>query len=207
MMKYKLSFTIFFFLNVNIGCANYTNIVKKECYLIDKESEILEKVSNEIIDRSADIIYNRKEAECEQSLLLHIYQQKIEKNEFKCYIAYFSESGLYENELPTYLWIREDVYIAIYLDNKGALSKQEIPENLLEDYDDCYRYEDSWLILICDNIYKVKVIEKGLLPVIAVKQFQEFSCDIEDTRNRQIKIENAVVDTVLMEEIMKSLWK
>jgi hypothetical protein len=190
---------------VNIGCTARNVSLEKNGYLINKEKEILEKVSNEIIVQNTDFINKRKEWKCTQPLFLHINQQKEKTNGFKYYIAFFSESGLYEECLPTHLWNNHGVHIAVYLDNGEVLSKSEIPENLFEDYDECFRNESSWLILICNDTYKTNVIDMGLIPHIAVKQFQDFSCDVEDSGNGQIKIEDAIVDTDLMETIMESL--
>ena len=203
-MKNKLNIIVFF-LVVSIVCTNHNISLKKRCYPIDKEKEILEMVSNEIIAQNTGYINSRKEWKCTQPLFLNIYQQKGETSEFKFYTAFFSESGLYEEMLPTYLWTKQDVYIVIYLDSREVISKSDIPENLLRDYDDCSIYESSWLILICKNTYKTKVIDIGLVHHLAVKQFQDFSCDVESGENRKIKIEDAIVDTVLMKKIMQSL--
>lgn len=206
MKKYKLSmFALLLILSLtNLRCTSSSTIITKK-QSIDKEKEILEKVSNKIIAQDTDFINKRKEVKSIQPLILHIHQQKGETNGFKYYSAFFSESGLYTKELPTYLWKMQDVYVSIYLDNGKSLSMHDIPEYLLKDYDQCYRNENSWLILICNDTYKTKVIDMGLVYYLAVKQFQSFSCDNEDLENGQIEIEEADVDTVLMEKIMKSL--
>jgi len=206
-MKNEVSLLVFLFVSfqVNIGCTAHNVLSKKSNYLIDKEKEMLENVSSEIIVQNTDYINKRKEWKCTQPLFLHINQQKVKTNGFKYYIAFFSESGLHEEYLPTYLWNNHGVYVTIYLDNGEVLPKSEIPINLLEDYGECSKNENSWLILICNDTNKTKVIDMGLIPHIAVKQFQDFSCNVEYTGDGQIKIEDAVVDTVLMEQIMKSL--
>ena len=207
MMKYKVNLIIylFIFFQVNNGCTPRNVLLGKSYYLIDKEKEILEKVSSKVIVQNAEFINKRKEWGCTQPLFLKITQQKEKTDGFKYYLAFFSESGFYEN-LPTYFWEKQSIYIAIYLENKEVLSKSEIPKNLLEtDVNNCSINESSWLILICDDTYKTKVIDIGLVPHNAIKQFQDFSCDAEDNENGQITIEDAIVDTDLMEKIMRSL--
>ena len=205
-MKYILNVMIFLIFAMYIGCTNNCHIVKNKYDPIDKEIEILKKVSNEIIVQNIDYINSRKEWKCTQPLFLKICQQKVETNGFKLYTAFFSESGFYGDSIPNCLWKKKNVYVPVYLDGREILTKSEIPENLLKDFDDDYsRFESSWLILICNDTYKTKVIDKGLVLYLAVKQFQEFSCDIDDVKNGKIIIEDADVDTDLMDGIMNSL--
>jgi hypothetical protein len=88
------------------------------------------------------------------------------------------------------------------MSNLNSMPIKEIPRKLFHD-DRCYGSEDSWIILICNESYKFKVINTILVPYIAVKQFQEFSCEEDEEIKTPIEIENVIVDTVIMEKLKK----
>ena len=170
----------------------------------DKEKYLLENIGYEIILKNKDFIKKRnKIKKCKSSLLLKIVEEEGKFNGFKCYSVCFSDRGLLKNHLPTYLCKKEGVYIAFYLASSKSLSIENIPKKLFMS-DDCIRYEASWLILICNESYKYKVIDRGMVPFGAVKQFQEFSCEGNEKSDKMktpIEIEKPIVDTVILRKL------
>lgn len=206
-IKYYLTLVVFLLSSSQMNSAKLKcNISSVQKYsFLEKEKSILEIIGNEIIAQNKDYIITRnKVMECKTPFLLNIHEQKRTSNDFKFYVAYFSNSGLHESNLPTHLSNKQEGYIAAYLNDANSLLKQDIPETLFEE-SQCYGNENSWLILLCDETYECKVINMGLVPHIAIKQFQDFSCIEKEEKKNRIEIEDVIVDTVLMNEIMQNM--
>jgi len=201
MKYYHFIFIVLIFFPFKLECGiTRSNITYN---LVDKEKYILESICNEIINRNKDFINKRKTIiGCKSPLFLYVREEEGKFNGFKCYYVFFSERGFSVNDLPTYLYKKQGVYIAIFMTNSNFMPAKEIPRKLFHD-DRCYGSEDSWIILICNESYKFKVINTILVPYIAVKQFQEFSCEEDEEIKTPIEIENVIVDTVIMEKLKK----
>ncbi|MFA6637523.1 MAG: hypothetical protein WCS39_01545 [Bacteroidales bacterium] len=202
MKYYFFIFIVLIFFPFKLECGITSSNITYN--LVDKEKYILESICNEIINKNKDFINKRKTIiGCKSPLFLYVREEEGKFKGFKCYYVFFSERSFSVNDLPTYLCKKQGVYIAIYMSNLNSMPIKEIPRKLFHD-DRCYGSEDSWVILICNESYKYKVIDIMLLPYIAVKQYQEFSCEGNENNDKMktpIEIENAIVDTVLLKKL------
>ncbi len=162
-----------------------------------KELLTLEKALDLILDENRDFICKNKSYRCH--LFLNIDEVE-EYGDFKCYTAYFSNTELHNSILPSFLIKKKGVYCAIYLKKGNVMSRKKIPKFLFVSCQET-RNEDSWMILICKNSFRSIVVNNGLVPYYAIKQFQNFSCDHIDTIHS--KIEDGVVDEAMMDSIIK----
>jgi len=119
------------------------------------------------------------------------------------YDVYFSTGSISENEFPSYVRKRKSVYVVVYDENKKKINKKNLPAILFKEYQEGLRNENSWVVMICKSSKKYSIVEKGLVPYWAIKQFKDFSCDYFKNRSKKNSIEQGVVDTAIMNSIIK----
>jgi len=175
------------------------------CSMIAKEKSILKNVAKVLIKQNKDYIqkvfFGKREQGkvCKRPLILEISEAE-EFNDFKCYEIYFTDTEISEKYLPTYLIKKKNLYISMYFNNQDPLPREKIPNVLFKECGDSFRNENCWVALICKNSYKFVVVDIGMVPYKATKQFQEFSC--ENKAQSNIKIENAIIDYDLLKKMM-----
>ncbi|MEI6697292.1 MAG: hypothetical protein WCO13_14655 [Bacteroidota bacterium] len=175
-----------------------------------KEKKILENVAKLLIELNKEFIaevsiYKKeKDRMCKRPLFMYIIEAEKYKN-FRCFTIYFSDKGMSDTYLPSYLIKKNNLYIAMYFDKQTHLSKNSIPDILFKECDGEFKNEDSWSVLICIESFKFIVVNTGLLPKSVVKQFQEFSCDKKDKKTTQINVEEPIVIKKMIETIGDSI--
>ena len=200
MNKYFFLIMLVFSISQNsLGKKSFKNRINNK----KKELVILEKALNLILSENKDYIYQHKKLIDEKCPLLINVNEVEDFQEFKCFTAYFIDTGISDSILPSYLVKKKGVYCAIYKRNGGNMLKKEIPRILFNECEDSQRNENSWIVLICKNTFKYVVINIGQIPYKAIKQFQNFSCNHGNNKSTQYKIEKGVVDHFMMDSIMK----
>ena len=201
MKKYIFLIVLTFSISQNsLGKKGFNNRINNEN---PKERVILEKALDLILDENKDYICQHKKLIEEKCPLLVSINEVEDFQEFKCFTAYFLDTGISDSILPSYLVKKKGVYCAIYKRKGGTMLKREIPKKIFKECDDSQRNENSWIVLICKNTFKYVVVNCGQIPYIAIKQFQDFSCNHEGNRPTQDKIEKGVVDHFMMDSIMR----
>jgi len=175
-----------------------------------KEKLILKAVATALIKKNNDYIkkvsrFKRKNKKnCKRPLFLEISETE-DLNDFKCFEIFFIDTGLSERFLPTYLIKKKDLYITMYLKNQKSLQKVQIPDVLFEEGSGSFKNEDNWIVLICKDTYKFIIVNNGLVPYKATKQFQDFSCEKTEKVRNKIQIEEAIIDDNLLNHMIKDM--
>ncbi|WP_321437972.1 hypothetical protein [uncultured Bacteroides sp.] len=198
MKRYYCLIVLVLFLSQNSLGEGENNSINSKT---PKEILILEKALDLILNENKDYICQHKKLTKEKYPLLVNINEVEEFQEFECFTVYFSDTGLSDSILPSYLVKKNGVYCAIYKRKGDTLLKREIPKILFKECEDSQRNEDSWIVLICKSTFKYVVVNNGQVPYKAIKQFQNFSCNHADTKSTQSKIEKGIVDHSMMDSI------
>lgn len=173
------------------------------CSSKSKEEQILEKVAmaylKEFQREFMCIEYDAgEEGFSLPPLIIEIREDTVYEGK-KNYSIFHHYSRFSDDDLPTHLIKRDNVYIVMYLQGAPSLSRKDLPKSLMYDPDNVYGYlaESSFVVLICPNTYEYIVVhmEYAKWSYDCVKQLREFKCGRKISNiNKEVKVEKEIVD-------------
>jgi hypothetical protein len=117
-----------------------------------------------------------------------------------------SEEKLFFREeiMPSKLIKAGSRYIAMYLNGRPSISKEDIPPYALLNDWGSFLGGIEWVVLMCDNCNNFIIIGNVGLDILElIVQINDFTCDckrIINPRRVKIKAEDAIIDPVKMKE-------
>ena len=178
-----------------IGCNSSIKYYEKENTLIHIANYYIEREEYRMfqMDSISGIINHSI------PIRIEIFQEKDYRNCFQFAIVLSNSNSSTMEKLPTKIVKIKDRYVFIYMHARPPLSKKHLPSELFNETERDLSDETSWQVLMCKKCLKcIVVIDNEIIPIMYIKQFNEFTCDCKcDYKKDKQKIiaEKIIIDT------------